>query len=263
MESASDSTAAVPVPPRGPARRGLAVWLGGRIGLDDYWSLAERLAWEVSEPAGRPPTLLVCELAPAITIGRAGSRADVLLSAEELTAHRLDLRFVGRGGGAVLHGPGQVCVALFGALADLGLSRTDVGGHVARFEMALDAALGRVRCRPARVPGVAGAFGRSGLLAAVGVAVRRGVACHGAFVNVAAPLDLCRRVRTVPAAACPTMGSIEAELRRKLRMQDVRTALVHAIGEAWEFPRVHVQAGLPVMLRGPRARRPEALGRVG
>jgi lipoyl(octanoyl) transferase len=217
----------------------------------------------VSEPAGRPPTLLVCELAPAITIGRAGSRADVLLSAEELTAHRLDLRFVGRGGGAVLHGPGQVCVALFGALADLGLSRTDVGGHVARFEMALDAALGRVRCRPARVPGVAGAFGRSGLLAAVGVAVRRGVACHGAFVNVAAPLDLCRRVRTVPAAACPTMGSIEAELRRKLRMQDVRTALVHAIGEAWEFPRVHVQAGLPVMLRGPRARRPEALGRVG
>jgi hypothetical protein len=89
------------------------------------------------------------------------------------------------------------------------------------------------------------------------------VACHGAFVNVAAPLDLCRRVRTVPAAACPTMGSIEAELRRKLRMQDVRTALVHAIGEAWEFPRVHVQAGLPVMLRGPRARRPEALGRVG
>jgi lipoyl(octanoyl) transferase len=263
MESASDITAAVPVPPRGPARRGLAVWLGGRIGLDDYWSLAERLAWEVSEPAGRPPTLLVCELAPAITIGRAGSRADVLLSAEELTAHRLDLRFVGRGGGAVLHGPGQVCVALFGALADLGLSRTDVGGHVARFEMALDAALGRVRCRPARVPGVAGAFGRSGLLAAVGVAVRRGVASHGAFVNVAAPLDLCRRVRTVPAAACPTMGSIEAELRRKLRMQDVRTALVHAIGEAWEFPRVHVQAGLPVMLRGPRARRPEALGRVG
>jgi hypothetical protein len=122
MEAAPDSPAASPVPPRGPARRGLAVWLGGRIGLDDYWSLAERLAWEVSEPAGRPPTLLVCELAPAITIGRAGSRADVLLSAEELAAHRLDLRFVGRGGGAVLHAPGQACVALFGSLDDLGLS---------------------------------------------------------------------------------------------------------------------------------------------
>lgn len=263
MEAAPDSPAAVPVPPRGPARRGLAVWLGGRIGIDDYWSLAERLAWEVSEPTGRPPTLLVCELAPAITIGRAGSRADVLLSAEELAAHRLDLRFVGRGGGAVLHGPGQVCVALFGALADLGLSRSDVGGHVARFAAALDAALGRVRCRPARVPGVAGVCGRSGLLAAVGVAVRRGVASHGAFVNVAAPLDLMRRVRTVPAAPSPTMGSIEAELRRRVRMQDVRTALVHAIGEAWGFPRVHVQAGLPVPPRGPRARRPEALGRVG
>jgi lipoyl(octanoyl) transferase len=263
MEAAPDSPAASPVPPRGPARRGLAVWLGGRIGLDDYWSLAERLAWEVSEPAGRPPTLLVCELAPAITIGRAGSRADVLLSAEELAAHRLDLRFVGRGGGAVLHAPGQACVALFGSLDDLGLSRYDVGGHVARFAAALEAALHHMRCQPARVPGVAGVFGRSGLLAAVGVAVRRGVVSHGAFVNVTVPLDLFRHVRTVPVAACPTMGSIEAELRRKVRMQDVRTALVHAIGEAWGFPRVHVQAGLPCPPRGPLAIRPEALGRVG
>jgi lipoyl(octanoyl) transferase len=251
------------VPPRGPARRALAAWLGGRIGIDDYWSLAERLAWEVSEPAGRPPTLLVCELGPAITIGRSGSRADVLISTEELAALRLDLRFVGRGGGAVLHAAGQACVALFGSLEDLGLSRHDVGGHLARFEAALEAALGRVRCQPVRTPGIAGVFGRSGLLAALGVAVRRGVASHGAFVNVSPALDLFRRVRSVPAAACPTMGSVEAELRRKVRMQDVRTALVHAIGEAWDFPRVHVHAGLPLLPRGSTARRPEALGRVG
>jgi lipoyl(octanoyl) transferase len=217
----------------------------------------------VSEPAGRPPTLLVCELGPAITIGRSGSRADVLISTEELAALRLDLRFVGRGGGAVLHAAGQACVALFGSLEDLGLSRHDVGGHLARFEAALEAALGRVRCQPVRTPGIAGVFGRSGLLAALGVAVRRGVASHGAFVNVSPALDLFRRVRSVPAAACPTMGSVEAELRRKVRMQDVRTALVHAIGEAWDFPRVHVHAGLPLLPRGSTARRPEALGRVG
>ncbi len=251
------------MPPRGPARRGLAAWLGGRLGLDDYWSLAERLAWEVSEPAGRPPTLLVCELAPAITVGRSGSRADVLLADEELAAHRLDLRFVGRGGGAVLHAAGQVCVALFGSLDDLGLARHDVGGHLARFHAALEAALRRARCQPERLPGVPGVFGRSGLLAAVGVAVRRGVASHGAFVNVSPALDLFRRVRSVPTAACPTMGSVEAELRRKVRMQDVRTALVHAIGEAWNFPRVHVHAGLPLLPGAARARQPEALGRVG
>jgi len=263
MDAAPDSLAASTRSPRGPARRGLAVWLGGRLGIDDYWSLAERLAWEVSEPAGRPPTLLLCELAPAITIGRAGSRADVLLSAEELAAHRLDLRFVGRGGGAVLHAAGQACVALFGSLDDLGLSRHDVGGHLARFEAALEAALRRARCQPVRLPGVPGVFGRSGVLAAVGVAVRRGVVSHGAFVNVSPALELFRRVRSVPAAGCGTMGSVEAELRRKVRMQDVRTALVHAIGEAWEFPRMHVQAGLPFLPRGAVARLPEAVGRAG
>lgn len=107
-------------------------------------TLAERLAWEVSEPQGRPPTLLVSELEPAITIGRLGSRADVDFTAEDLRSHGLDVHFVGRGGGAVLHGPGQVFVALFAAFADLGLGRHDVGGYMERFQAGLAAAVQRL-----------------------------------------------------------------------------------------------------------------------
>ena len=60
-----------------PLRPGVAVWLAGSIGLDAYGAMAERLAWEVSEPDGRPPTLVLYDLAPSITIGRLGSRTDV------------------------------------------------------------------------------------------------------------------------------------------------------------------------------------------
>lgn len=250
-----------------PARRPLAVWLAGRIGWEAHAAMAERLAWEVSEPGGRPPTLVLSELEPAITIGRLGSRADVDLSAEELRSHRLEIRFVGRGGGAVLHGPGQVFVSLFAALEDLGLGRHDVGGYVARLEAGLEATLRRLGCAPWRRPGTHGLFGRTGMLAAVGIAVRRGVACHGGFVNVCPALDVFQRVRTaaVPPGGRPstmaTMGSVEAELRRKVRIQDARTVLVESIAAGCGFSRTQIQSGFPFVTPHPAP--PEFASRVG
>ena len=234
------------------SRRGVAVWLAGRIPHDGYTAMAERLAWEVSEPGGRPPTLVIYEPAAAITIGRLGSRADVALSDDELRRRALDLRFVGRGGGAVLHGPGQIGVALFTTLADLGLGPHDLGGYLERFETGLEAAIRRLRCGTGRDSRSHGIFGRTGLLAAVGLAVRRGVAWHGGFVNVQCPLELQRRVHAVPVAVgaeTTTMGSVEADVRRRVRLQDARAALVEHLVDAFEFPRSHIQSGFPVPIR--------------
>ena len=240
--------------------RPVAAWLAGRIAFADYAALAERLAWEVSEPGGRCPTLLVCELEPAITIGRLGSRADVLLSDEELRSRRLEVRFTGRGGGAVPHVAGQVFAALFASLSDLGLDPHDAGGLLDRFESGVAAALAAVRCGPVRIRGVPGVFGRTGLLAAVGLAVRRGVASHGVFINVCPAPDLVPFVQAVPGAsrglAPPslTMGSIEADLQRRVRLQDVRTAVVDGVVTAFAFPRTLVHSGFPVPVVSTRRR---------
>jgi lipoate-protein ligase B len=86
------------------------------------------------------------------------------------------------------------------------------------------------------------------------------VAWHGAFINVCPPLELYHAVRTVPgravaAAGTPrTMGSIEADLHRRVRMQDVRTAIVHELVEAFGFPKSHVHSGFPLPV-GVRVRR--------
>lgn len=246
-------------------RRALAAWLAGPIAIDAALAMAERVAWEVSEPDGRPPTLVLFELEPSITVGRAGSRTDVDFTDDELRAHRLPLTFIGRGGGAILHGPGQVCVSLFATLTDLGLGRHDAGGYLERFEHALEAAVRTVRCGAARDSSLPGIFGRTGLLAAVGVAVRRGVVWHGGFLNVCPALSLHHRVRSLPVApktGMRTMSSIEADVQRPVRVQDVRSALVQQMVDAFAFPRVHVQAGFPVPVGGmPRAR--EVIKRVG
>ncbi len=252
------------------ASRPLAVWLAGTIRLDDYLAMTERLAGEVAEGRGRNPTLVICELEPCITIGRVGSRADVRLSDDDLRARRLAVRFTGRGGGAVLHGPGQVVVAWSAALADLGLEKHDVGGFVERFLGGLAAALAAVRCGSGTLlPAAHGIAGRSGLLAAVGLAVRRGVACHGAVLNVCPSLDLFQRVDTIPARlraggghATSTMGSIEADVQRRVRLQDVRTALVQGLADAFAFPRTHVNAGFPIRFPAPSSQS-EVISRVG
>lgn len=259
----------VPSPPRlaeRGARRPLAVWLAGTIGLDAYAAMGERLAWEVSEPDARPPTLVLCELEPSITIGRIGSRTDVQFTDDELRSRGLPVRFVGHGGGAVPHGPGQVCIAFFGALEDLGFGRHDAGAYVERLELAVESAIGSLRCGTARDSRTHGIFGRTGLLAAVGVAIRRGIACHGAFLNVHPSLEVFSRVRSVPVA-CPrglhTMGSIEADVQRRVRMQDARSALVRHFGDAFAFPRSNIQSGFPFPLRPSARPSQEIVSRVG
>ena len=238
-----------------PARRGVAVWLAGPIGLDAWGVMQDRLAWDVSEPGGRPPTIVICEPERSITIGRLGSRRDLDLPDEELARRRLDVRFVGRGGGAILHGPGQIQIALIAALEDLGLDRHDAGGCVERMEAGLEGTIRRLRCGAARDSGLNGVFGRTGLLAAVGMAVRRGVVSHGAWLNVTrvadtAP-DITHRIRT--AAVTPrgpvAMSCIEADVQRRVRLQDARSALVEQLVDAYAFPSSHIQSGFPLPLR--------------
>jgi len=261
------STHEEPIALHRDVRRPLAVWLAGRITYAAYAAMAERLAWEVSEPDKRPPTLLLCEFEPSITIGRLGSRRDVDITDEELRRLGLEVRFVGRGGGAVLHGPGQVCVALFSTLEDLGFGRHDAGPFMERFETALEEAVRSLRCGAARDSRAHGIFGRTGVLAAVGVAVRRGVVCHGAFVNVQPSLELFERVKTSPMASdgtAYTMGSIEADVQRKVRLQDARAALVQHLTEGFLFPRSNIHAGFPLPIGEKSLSSPkESVSRVG
>jgi len=230
--------------------------------------MAERLAGETAA-GGRPPTLVVFELEPCITIGRLGSRADVALAADELAARRLAVRFAGRGGGAVLHGPGQVCVSLFAALEDLGLADRDVGGLVERFEHGLAAALRGLKAAAIRRPGAAGVFGRTGLLAAVGLAVRRGGVAHGGFVNVGPALDLHHRVTSqrLPtgqgAWQSVVMSSVEAEIQRRVRLQDARTAIAAALADSFGFEQPHVHSGFPLVPAALGSSALEHVARVG
>ncbi|MFM1902897.1 MAG: Octanoyltransferase [Planctomycetota bacterium] len=258
-----------PTPTLAPvARRPLSVWLAGRIEWPGYAALAERLAGEAAA-GDRNPTLVLFELDPCITIGRGGSRADVRLDDDELRSRQLAVRFTGRGGGAVLHGPGQVCLSLFGRLADLGLAETDAGGFLARMEAAFASTIGDLRCGSRSLPGHHGVAGRTGLLAVIGAAIRRGCVAHGGFLNVCPRVELLHRITTLRLATTSgsrepiVMSSVEADVQRRVRLQDARTALVARVAEAFECGQPLIHAGFPLTSPALGSSRSEYASHVG
>ena len=66
-------------------------------------------------------SLVLCEHPPTISVGRSGSRAHILLDDEELRGRGVAVRWVNRGGGCVLHLPGQLVGYLALPLAASGL----------------------------------------------------------------------------------------------------------------------------------------------
>src|SRR5712692_5787675 len=87
----------------------LQVYLLGSVDFEAALALQRLLAYRVAGDRSNA-ALLICEHPPLITVGRHGSRAHILCEPEELRARRWRVRWVNRGGGSILHVPGQLAI---------------------------------------------------------------------------------------------------------------------------------------------------------
>jgi lipoyl(octanoyl) transferase len=221
----------------------------GCVAWEDVWSLQQRLIYETSGRRQPNVTVLFCEHPDLITVGRRGSRMHIRMTEEELRHERLPLRWVGRGGGCVLHTAGQLCVYPILSLPACGWT---VGQYLRRFHEGFCAALENFSIRGESREGQFGVWGRSGLLAAFGVAVQRGVTCQGAFLNVSPYMSRFARIDTVaPEEAVPgektTMSCLLAERRLAVRMASVRASLVDSLSTAFDCGRHYLHTGHPLL----------------
>src|SRR3954454_12447761 len=90
-----------PLPP-------LEVYLLGLVDFEEVQQLQRRLVYDLGERGGG--SLLLCEHPPTISVGRSGSRAHIVPDDEELRAMGIKVHWVNRGGGCILHLPGQLAV---------------------------------------------------------------------------------------------------------------------------------------------------------
>jgi lipoyl(octanoyl) transferase len=225
----------------------LDVRLLGTVDFESALFLQERLVYEISGRDDLFGGLFLCEHPPLITVGRAGSRAHIGVDQKELTASRLDVRWLNRGGGCLVHAPGQLAVYPVVPLDRLGLGLREYRAQL--IGCVLDV------CRELGVPAwpveqAAGVAGRGGQFAFVGAAVKRWVAYQGLFVNVHPLLRMQRLVSSGTNGQKTT--SLESVRGRVTSMSTVRESLIRNLAGRLGYAEYQIFTGHPLLKRTRR-----------
>ncbi len=211
----------------------LQAYLLGTVEFETLLRFQRRLHFEISGDR-RQAALVLCEHPPTITIGRQGSRTHLHLEPEELQTRSWPVRWVNRGGGCLLHVPGQI--ALYSILP-LDRLRCSIADYVAKLADAIRDLLEDFSIHVAVRTDDRGVWAGERLLAAVGVSVRDWVTTYGAYINICPALDLFRCV-TVHADCDQPMTSLERERRGAVRPALVRERLIEHFRARFGFGRV-------------------------
>jgi lipoyl(octanoyl) transferase len=222
----------------------LQAYLLGAVEFEAALAFQRRLVYHV---AGDPTqaALVLCEHPPLITVGRQGSRAHILCPPEELLARRWRVRWVNRGGGCLLHLPGQLAAYPVLALNRLGLGLQE---YVEQLQAVVVAVLADCRIRGETRPGRPGVWVGGRLIASVGVAVRDWVTYYGVVLNINPDLRPYRLVRCGGAAEGP-MTSLERERRGPLRPSLVRERFLEHFAARFPFARTALFSDHPALVR--------------
>lgn len=231
---------------RVPDDAALKVYLLGTVDFTATLRLQRRMVYDVAgERTGG--TLILCEHTHAVSIGREGSRSHVGYEVAELERREWPLQWVNRGGGALLHAPGQLAIYPILALDRLGL---DLQGYLDRLHDILAQTLIGLDIPAVRRLDRSGVFVRGRMIAQVGVAVRDWVSYFGAALNVDADLEPFRRVNCAGSNELP-MTSVQREARTPVRASSVRLRLAEAFATAFGFARTALFHSHPALTKVP------------
>ncbi|QDT37097.1 lipoyl(octanoyl) transferase LipB [Stratiformator vulcanicus] len=222
----------------------LEVRLLGTVDYDAALFLQERLLFELSGREDRTGGLLMCEHPPMVTIGREGSRAHWNVDEKAFESRLMDVRWVNRGGGCIVHGTGHLAVYPI-----LPLARLEIGidGFRRKLEQAVIDAAGDLRIPAWPSESGHGISGRLGQFATVGAAVKSWISYHGVFIDVAPPMDLVRLINGAPGEERKTC--LSALRHRPVSMHGVREALIRRIAARFGYNHYHVYTGHPLLKR--------------
>ncbi|WP_131282833.1 lipoyl(octanoyl) transferase LipB [Blastopirellula marina] len=236
----------------------------GMIDFDLCLALQRRLVYEASGRDDERITVLLCQHTSMITVGRAGSRQHIRLTQDELDSLRWQVRWVSRGGGCVLHGPGQLAIY---PIVPLRARNWTVGEYLERLQQALVTSAVSLGVPAYTRPGRYGVWGKSGLLAAVGAAVQNWITSHGAFLNIHASGDSQSFVEANPAELAapgdsPIMGSLLSETDRPARIETVARIAARRLADSFDCVDRRWYEGHPLLFEISEHQR-ERLARVG
>ena len=226
------------------AEPALQAYLLGTVSFDAALALQRMLVYQTTGDRDLA-SLILCDHPPLITVGRHGSRSHILYEPEELQHRRWPVRWVNRGGGCVLHLPGQM--AVYPVLA---LDRHSLGieAYLDRLHQVVRAVLDDFSIRGTTQQDRPGVWVNGRLIASFGVAVRDWVAYFGIYFNVHSDLYPFRFIRSDPSSREP-MTSLVRERHGPLRTSMIRERIVEHFAARFGFERTSLFFHHPALPR--------------
>lgn len=231
----------------GPSTQTLRVYLLPPTSFDAALTLQRRLVYDFSGDRDGA-ALILCEHPPLITVGRDGSAAHIACDQEDMHSRQWQVRWVNRGGGCLLHLPGQTAVYPILPLDRLGLG---VHNYMKALQDVFTAVLDDFSVRAESRPSGKGVWVNGRMAASIGVAVRDWISYFGAAFNVDPDLELLRLVK--PGAGELPMTSLVRERRGAVGPALVRQRLVEHFAERFGFAN-HVVFSDHSLLRSAKPR---------
>lgn len=212
------------------ANDSLRVYLLGEISFDTALELQRHLVSEIAVGGGSP-ALVLCQHPPLITVGREGSLRHILCEPEEMRARRWGVRWVNRGGGCVLHLPGQLAIYPILPLKEMGWGLTDLTSALRDLTSVVVRSFSINQAVRTEHAGV-----RVGnrLIGVTAAAVRDWVSYFGVYLNVNPDLAAYRSV-SVGGDGEPPMTSLARERRGPVHAAVVRRQVVEASVQCFGF----------------------------
>jgi lipoyl(octanoyl) transferase len=221
----------------------LEVYMLGLVDFSEVQQLQRRIVYELGEQGGA--VLILCEHSPTISVGRSGSRAHIAPDDDTLQAFGIKVHWVNRGGGCVLHLPGQLAAYFALPLDTFGLT---LQGYLDRLHATIVMVLEEFDLAGAVRADLPGVFSGPARIATVGVAVSRSIAYHGLTLNVGPYLELFD-VLDEPGIGNLQLRhtSMEARRQRHTAMSKVREALIRDLEKVFGLERHHVYTQHPLI----------------
>ena len=222
----------------------LQVYMLGLVEFEAALALQRQLVYQVTGDRNTAAVIL-CEHPPLITVGREGSWNHLHFAPEELQARRWRIRWVNRGGGCLLHVPGQLAFYPILPLNRFGLG---LQSYVHRLAEVIQAMLGDFDVRGQTRGDSSGVWVGGRPIAGIGVAIHDWVTYYGFSFNVNPDLQPFRLVRWGAKDGEP-MTSLERERRGRLRPSHVRERLLEHFAASFPFGRTSVFSEHPLLTR--------------
>jgi lipoyl(octanoyl) transferase len=205
------------------------------LGLIPYrkaWDYQEKLygelmARKISGEKIFPGYLIFCEHPPVFTLGKSGSKENLLISEQMLAQRGIEFYRIDRGGDITFHGPGQIVGYPILDLEQLGLG---IKLYIWKLEESVILLLKQYGITAGRLPGASGVWidadlsSKARKICAIGVKAGRHITMHGFAFNVNTDLSFYQHINPC-GFVDKGITSMEKELGTTQDMEEVKALL--------------------------------------